>query len=67
MGDYGGMYRIAIVEDDKSFTEELKKYLEQYSQEEGQEFEISTFYCGRFIMWKFKTVSFTITRMKENL
>ena len=44
------MYRIAIVEDDKSFIEELKKYLEQYSQEEGQEFEISTFYDGEEIL-----------------
>ena len=44
------MYRIAIVEDDKNFIEELKKYLEQYAQEEGQEFEISTFYDGEEIL-----------------
>jgi hypothetical protein len=40
------MYRIAVVEDDRNFVEELKNYLEQYAKEEGQEFEVSVFYDG---------------------
>lgn len=44
------MYRIAIVEDDRGFIEELKGYLGQYEKEEGQEFEISVFYDGAEIL-----------------
>ena len=44
------MYRIAIVEDDRNFVEELKNYLEQYALEEGQTFEILTFYDGAEIL-----------------
>lgn len=44
------MYRIAIVEDDRGFVEELKNYLNQYAKEEGQEFEISAFYDGAEIL-----------------
>jgi len=44
------MYRIAIVEDDRQFVEELKKYLNQYAQEEGQEFEIFAFFDGAEIL-----------------
>lgn len=44
------MYRIAIVEDDRNFVEELKNYLGQYAKEEGQEFEISVFYDGAEIL-----------------
>ena len=44
------MYRIAIVEDDRNFVEELKKHLHQYEAEEGQEFEISAFYDGAEIL-----------------
>ena len=44
------MYRIAVVEDDRNFVEELKNYLEQYAKEEGQEFEVSVFYDGAEIL-----------------
>ena len=44
------MYRIAIVEDDRNFIEQLKNYLNQYAQEELQEFEISVFYDGAEIL-----------------
>ena len=44
------MYRIAVVEDDKNFVQELKNYLEQYALEEGQEFEILTFGDGAEIL-----------------
>ena len=44
------MYRIAVVEDDRNFVEELKNYLIQYANEEGQEFEISAFYDGAEIL-----------------
>lgn len=44
------MYRIAVVEDDRNFVDEVKTYLEQYAREEGQEFEISVFYDGAEIL-----------------
>ena len=44
------MYRIAIVEDERGFVEELQNYLEQYAKEEGQEFEISAFCDGAEIL-----------------
>lgn len=44
------MYRIAVVEDDRNFVDELKTYLDQYAREEGQEFEISVFYDGAEIL-----------------
>ena len=47
------MYRIAVVEDDRNFVEELKGYLNQYAKEEGQEFEISAFYDGAEILEKY--------------
>ena len=44
------MYRIAIVEDDKRFIEELQMYLRQYGTEENQKFEISVFFDGAEIL-----------------
>ena len=44
------MYRIAIVEDDRSFVEELQTYLGQYALEEKQVFEISVFHDGAEIL-----------------
>ena len=48
------MYRIAIVEDERNFIEELQVYLEQYAQEEKQEFEISVFRDGAEILENYK-------------
>ena len=44
------MYRIAIVDDDRDFVEELKNYLDQYAREEKQDFEIAAFYDGAEIL-----------------
>lgn len=44
------MYRIAIVEDDCNFIEELQSYLGQYASEEKQTFEISVFHDGAEIL-----------------
>lgn len=44
------MYRVAIVEDDRGFVEELKGYLVQYAEEEGQKFEVCAFYDGAEIL-----------------
>ena len=49
-GNTREMYRIAIVDDDREFVEELKNYLDQYAKEEEQEFEISAFYDGAEIL-----------------
>lgn len=50
------MYRVAIVEDDKNFVEELKNHLLQYAQEEGLEFQISAFYDGAEILENYAPV-----------
>ncbi len=40
------MIRIAIVEDEAAYRRQLQQFVEQYSQESGQEFEISLFSDG---------------------
>lgn len=40
------MYRIAIVEDEKEFQEQLQEYLKQYEKENGLSFRISVFEDG---------------------
>lgn len=44
------MYHIAIVEDEKDFSEQLKQYLVQYGKENEMEFQISLFYDGAEIL-----------------
>ncbi len=44
------MYRIAIVEDDREYVNELQMYLKKYGQENGLEFELSVFYDGAEIL-----------------
>ncbi len=48
------MYRIAIVEDERAFVEELKGYLKQFEAENGVEFEVSAFYDGAEILENYK-------------
>ena len=40
------MIRIAIVEDDEKYIATLKKYLEQYNEDSGQEIEITVYHDG---------------------
>ena len=40
------MYRVAIVEDDKNFREQLQKYLKVYGEENQITFQISEFSDG---------------------
>ncbi|MDO5325707.1 MAG: LytTR family DNA-binding domain-containing protein [Clostridia bacterium] len=40
------MIRIALVEDDASYRQELKAYLEQYARENGEEIDVKTFADG---------------------
>ncbi len=44
------MMHIAIVEDDKNYTEVLKKYIDRYEEESGNNFQISTFQDGEDIV-----------------
>lgn len=44
------MYHIAIVEDEKEFSEQLQAFLLQYGKEQGTEFQISVFYDGAEIL-----------------
>lgn len=47
------MIRIAIVEDEDCYVNELTKYLEQYQQESGEEFEITFYRDGDGITAKY--------------
>ena len=40
------MIRIAIVEDDRTFTAQLRDYLQMYSRENGVSFQITAFTDG---------------------
>lgn len=44
------IYRIAIVEDDRVFVKELQQYLEQYAQENGEEFDVELFCDGAEVL-----------------
>ena len=44
------MYHIAIVEDEKIFSDQLVSYLNEYEKEHGVEFRISIFYDGESIL-----------------
>ena len=44
------MYRIAIVEDEKEFREQLQEYLKQYEKENSLSFQISVFEDGEDIV-----------------
>ncbi len=44
------MYRIAIVEDEKEFREQLQEYLKQYEKENSVSFQISVFEDGEDIV-----------------
>ena len=44
------MVNIALVDDDASYRQELLKYLEQYEQESGEKFSITTFTDGDEIL-----------------
>lgn len=47
------MIKIAIVEDELDYQEQLKKYLHQYENESGEIFEITTFRDGDEIVCKY--------------
>ena len=44
------MYRIAVVDDDREFSGQLREYLEQYAKENDETFEIEVFYDGAEIL-----------------
>ena len=44
------MYHVAIVEDELEFSNQLKKYLKQYQEENDVEFQISVFRDGAEIL-----------------
>jgi len=48
------MVRVAIVEDDPAFMEQLKTYLQQYGQENGVRFQITAFTDGDEIVEKYR-------------
>lgn len=49
-----GMYRIAIVEDEKEFRNQLQQYLKQYSEENHVSFQIVEFGDGEEILEEYK-------------
>ena len=44
------MYHIAIVEDEKDFSDQLQEYLKQYAKENNVEIKVSVFYDGESIL-----------------
>lgn len=48
------MVRIALVEDDPVFIEQLRKYLQQYGQENGIQFQITVYTDGDEIVENYK-------------
>lgn len=48
------MVRIAIVEDDNTYTDVFKKYLDRYGKESGEKFQIFTFQDGEDIVENYK-------------
>lgn len=49
------MLRLAIVEDDAAYRNELKKYLLQYEKEKGEKFQINEFSDGDGILQNYKS------------
>ena len=50
------MYNIAIVEDDKNWSEQLEKYVKKYEAESGLNFTVSSFSDGLDILSDYKPV-----------
>lgn len=48
------MTRIAVVEDDKDYSEILKKYILRYEEESGEKFQISVFEDGEDIVTNYR-------------
>ena len=49
------MIRIAIVEDEAAYAEQLRAYLQQYEKEQGETFRITVFSDGDQIVHKYKS------------
>ena len=49
------MIRIAIVEDEELYAEQLRTYLQQYEKEHGDKFEITTYTDGDGIVSKYRS------------
>ena len=52
-GGTGNMIRIAIVEDDPIYQRQLRGYLQQYGQAQGEQFQITSFDTGHAIAYHY--------------
>lgn len=50
------MYRIAVVEDEKEFSDQLQEYILQYGKEHEMEFQVSLFFDGTEIVENYQPV-----------
>lgn len=48
------MIRIAIVEDEDFYVEELRNYLDRYQKEKGEELAVTVYHDGDSITWKYQ-------------
>lgn len=48
------MIRIAIVEDEEQYAEQLRRYLEKFSQEYRQELDVNLFYSGAALLESYR-------------
>ena len=56
------MYRIAVVEDDKTYAAQLKEYLARYGEETGHKITVTVFQDGEDIVTDY-SADFDITLM----
>ena len=50
------MYHIAIVEDERTFSEQLQEFLKEYQEEKNIKFKISVFKDGAEILEEYKQI-----------
>ena len=48
------MIRIAIVEDEESYIKQLKGYIDRFSEETGEHFQVTCYTDGGILVEKFK-------------
>ncbi len=50
------MYHIAVVEDEKEFSEQLQEFLKRYEEEQGTKFKVSVFCDGAEILEEYQNI-----------
>ena len=59
------MYRIAVVEDEEQYQEEVCQYIEKYRVEHKLEFLVTTYADGQEIQRRAMTLSFSTSKWRS--